>query len=52
LEKEAKTLACWGAWWIQRASQGQRFFGSFFQKRTACLFLPLDAGQQQTIAPG
>jgi hypothetical protein len=38
-KKKQKTLAYWGARWIQRAPEGSKFFGSFFQKRTASLYL-------------
>jgi hypothetical protein len=39
LEKEAKTFAYWRARWIDRAPKGSKFFGSFFQKRTASPYL-------------
>jgi hypothetical protein len=37
LKKEAKTFARWHARWINARAKGSKFFGSFFQKRTACL---------------
>jgi hypothetical protein len=38
-EKEAKRLSIHlrRGWVVQRGSNGEKFFGSFFQKRTACL---------------
>jgi hypothetical protein len=38
LKKEAKTFAYSGARWTYRAPKGSKFFGSFFQKRTASLY--------------
>jgi hypothetical protein len=38
LKKEAKTFARSGTRWASSARlKGPKFFGSFFQKRTACL---------------
>jgi hypothetical protein len=39
-KKKQKTFVCWGLWrWRCHNPQDQKFFGSFFQKRTS--FLPL-----------
>jgi hypothetical protein len=37
LKKEAKTFAPWCARWRNARAKEQKFFGSFFQKRTAAL---------------
>jgi hypothetical protein len=45
LKKEAKTFECLRACWGNATPNEQKFFGSFFQRRTAFSPLPLTTPQ-------